>query len=197
MVPGEPPAPLAVAVDHLAELAPNGVPDATTKTPTVGAAYLGHENPHFPLDASSSPWCHRPSEPTGGGVTHLNQRSDIMRSRLKIYCNVMTRCLTALSFAAGEELGPVHLYGNLIDLRLPTLGIRRTSASSPGTDSLRRGHFFKDGVNEGQIELFHNTCIVLDPGAKVDNPNGLTDAGYAYFIHPEESQPRRGFNNIL
>jgi hypothetical protein len=38
---------------------------------------------------------------------------------------------------------------------------------------------------------------VLDPGAKVDNPDGLTDAGYAYFIHPEESQPRRAFNNIL
>ena len=51
MVPGEPPAPLAVAVDHLAELAPNGVPDATAKTPTVGAAYLGHENP--PLSRSA------------------------------------------------------------------------------------------------------------------------------------------------
>jgi hypothetical protein len=122
---------------------------------------------------------------------------EALTGNAKIYCNVMTRCLTALSFAAGEELGPVYLYGNLIDLRLPTLGIRRTSASSPGTDSLRRGHFFKDGVNEGQIELFHNTCIVLDPGAKVDNPDGLTDAGYAYFIHPEESQPRRAFNNIL
>ena len=47
-MPGEPPAPLAVAVDHLAELAPNGVPDATAKTPTVGAAYLGHETPHSP-----------------------------------------------------------------------------------------------------------------------------------------------------
>jgi hypothetical protein len=38
---------------------------------------------------------------------------------------------------------------------------------------------------------------VLDPGAKVDNPDGLTDAGYAYFIHPEDSLPRRAFNNIL
>ncbi len=115
----------------------------------------------------------------------------------KIYCNVMTRCLTALSFAAGEQFGPVYLYGNLIDLRLPTLGIRRTSVDSPGTDSLRRGHFFKDGADEGRIELFHNTCIVLDPGAKVDNTDSLTDAGYAYFIHPEDSLPRRALNNIL
>lgn len=115
----------------------------------------------------------------------------------KIYCNVLTRCLTALSFAAGEKFGPVYLYGNLIDLRLPTLGIRRTHVGSGGTDSLRRGHFFKDGADEGEIELFHNTCIVLDPGAKVDNPEGITDAGYAYFIHPEESKPRRAFNNIL
>jgi hypothetical protein len=115
----------------------------------------------------------------------------------QVYCNVMTRCLTALSFAAGEKFGPVYLYGNLIDLRLPTLGIRRTSIDSPGTDSLRRGHFFKDGADEGRIELFHNTCIVLDPGAKVDNPDGLTDAGYAYFIHPEHSLPRTALNNIL
>ena len=122
---------------------------------------------------------------------------EALTGNAKVYCNVLTQCLTALSFAANETLGPVYLYGNLIDLRLPTLGIRRTRVDSPGTDSLRRGHFFKDGVDEGIIELFHNTCIVLDPGAKVDNPDGLTDAGYAYFIHPEQSLPRRAFNNIL
>jgi hypothetical protein len=116
----------------------------------------------------------------------------------KIYCNVMTQCLTALSFAATETLGPVYLYGNLIDLRRPTLGIRPKTAGSPATDSLRQGHFFKDGVDEGVIELFHNTCIVLDPGAKVDNPDGLTDAGYSYFINlGANSEPRRAFNNIL
>jgi hypothetical protein len=55
----------------------------------------------------------------------------------KIYCNVMTQCLTALSFAA-NEVGPVHIYGNLFDLREPTLGRRPTGGAVP--DSLRQGH---------------------------------------------------------
>jgi hypothetical protein len=119
-------------------------------------------------------------------------------SNAKIYCNVMTQCLTALSFAATEALGPVYLYGNLIDIRRPTLGVRRKTAGSPGTDSLRQGHFFKDGVDEGVIELFHNTCVVLDPGAKGDNPDDLTDAGYSYFVNlGANSKRRRAFNNIL
>jgi hypothetical protein len=55
------------------------------------------------------------------------------------------------------------VYGNLIDIRQPTLGIRPKKETGV-PDSLRQGHFFKDGANEGQIELFHNTCVVLDPG---------------------------------
>ena len=114
----------------------------------------------------------------------------------KIFCNVMTHCLTALSFASGKKLGPVYVYGNLIDIRRPTLGIRpKTETGVP--DSLRQGHFFKDGVNEGRIELFHNTCVVLDPGARGDDLADLTDAGFSYFINIGESEPRRAFNNIM
>ena len=114
----------------------------------------------------------------------------------KIFCNVMTQCLTALSFATGKKLGPVHVYGNLIDIRRPTLGVRpKTETGAP--DSLRQGHFFKDGVNEGRIELFHNTCVVLDPGAKGDDLADLTDAGFSYFINIGASEPRQAFNNIL
>jgi hypothetical protein len=115
----------------------------------------------------------------------------------KIYCNVMTQCLTALSFASTKAVGPVYLYGNLIDIRRPTLGVRpKTAGGVP--DSLRQGHFFKDGVDEGVIELFHNTCVVLNPGAKGDNPADLTDAGYSYFVNiGPHSKQRRAFNNIL
>jgi hypothetical protein len=119
-------------------------------------------------------------------------------SNAKIFCNVMTQCLTALSFASTKTLGPVYLYGNLIDIRRPTLGVRRKTAGSTASDSLRQGHFFKDGADEGVIELFHNTCVVLDPGAKGDNPDDLTDAGYSYFVNiGANSQQRRAFNNIL
>ena len=66
-----------------------------------------------------------------------------------------------------KTVGPVHIYGNLFDIREPTLGKRPTGEGWP--DSLRQGHFFKDGANEGPIFLFHNTCLVFDPGAKGDD----------------------------
>jgi hypothetical protein len=114
----------------------------------------------------------------------------------KIFCNVMTQCLTALSFASEKTLGPVYVYGNLIDIRQPTLGIRPKKENGV-PDSLRQGHFFKDGVNEGQIVLFHNTCVVLDPGGRGDDLTEITDAGFSYFINIDESEPRRAFNNIM
>ena len=110
----------------------------------------------------------------------------------EIFCNVMTKCLTALNFAEGPD-GIVYLYGNLIDIREPTLGRR---PSGDGTaDSLRQGHFFKHDFNDGNIELLHNTCLVLDPGARGDEP--VNRAGFAYYRSVGLTQERRSFNNIL
>ena len=113
----------------------------------------------------------------------------------KIYCNVMTQSLTALSFAPTKKVGPVHIYGNLFDVREPTLGKRPTGEGLP--DSLRQGHFFKDGANEGSIFLFHNTCLVFNPGAKGDDLTDLNDAGFAYYSTIGTSEPRPAYNNIF
>jgi hypothetical protein len=114
----------------------------------------------------------------------------------EIYCNVMTQCLTALSFAA-KRVGIVHIYANLFDIREPTLGVRPpTDVGAP--DALRQGHFFKDGADEGEIELFHNTCVVLDPGAKGDDFGDANLAGFSYFANIGKGlEPRRAFNNIF
>jgi predicted Rdx family selenoprotein len=114
----------------------------------------------------------------------------------KIYCNVVTQCLTALSFAA-PPVGPVHIYGNLIDIREPTLGTRPSGKGTGIRESLRQGHFFKDGADEGFIYLFHNTCLVLDPGAQGDDLAELTDAGFSYYVNIGASKPRLAFNNIM
>jgi len=113
----------------------------------------------------------------------------------KIYCNVMTQCLTGLSFAPQKKVGPVHIYGNLFDLREPTLGRRPTGGEVP--DSLRQGQFFKDGANEGSIFLFHNTCLVFDPGAKGDDREDLNRAGFSYYATIGTSDPRPAYNNIF
>jgi hypothetical protein len=114
----------------------------------------------------------------------------------KIYCNVVTQCLTALSFAS-PAVGQVYLYGNLIDIRRPTLGKRPTGEDTGVPDSLRQGHFFKDGADEGPVALFHNTCLVLDPGARGDDRTELNDAGFAYYATIGNSDPRQAFNNIM
>jgi hypothetical protein len=121
---------------------------------------------------------------------------DAETTNARIFCNVMTQCLTALSFASEKTLGPVYVFGNLIDIRQPTLGIRPRKATG-APESLRQGQFFKDGANEGRIELFHNTCVVLDPGAAGDNLADITDAGFSNFVNNGASEPRRAFDNIM
>lgn len=123
--------------------------------------------------------------------------ADAQTKNAKIFCNVMTKCLTALSFAA-RRLDVVYIYGNLFDLREPTLGIRPSGPDTGVTDSLRQGHFFKDGADEGPIELFHNTCVVLDPGANGTDFSAANDAGFSYYVTIGKGEdPRRAFNNIL
>jgi len=116
----------------------------------------------------------------------------------EIYCNVLTQCLTALSFAARKAVGPVHVYGNLIDVRRPTLAKRPAAADSGILDSLKQGHFFKDGADEGEISLFHNTLLVRDPGVLGDDVEDGNDAGFAYFATIGRGEkPRTAFNNIM
>jgi hypothetical protein len=62
-----------VAVDHLAELAPDRVPDTTAQAATVGAGHLGHGLTALPIDASSSPWCHRPAGSACVSKRHCKQ----------------------------------------------------------------------------------------------------------------------------
>jgi hypothetical protein len=119
---------------------------------------------------------------------------DAETEKAEIFCNVMTKCLTAFSFA-NKPVGIVYIYGNLIDIREPTLGRRPSGDTTP--DSLRQGHFFKDGLNEGPIELFHNTCLVLDPGAKGEEYGDLNRAGFGYYRTIGQSKERRSFNNIM
>ena len=117
----------------------------------------------------------------------------------KIYCNVMAQCLTALSFASKKAIeGPVYIYGNLIDIRQPTLGKRPSGNDTGVPKSLRQGLFFKDGADEGLIDLFHNTCLVLNLGALEDDLSGANDAGFSYYrTIGLGKHPRTAFNNIM
>jgi hypothetical protein len=132
-------------------------------------------------------------------VHNLNDDSVIVAGKpsadeVRIYRNAITQCLTALSFAGGSA-GQVYIYRNLFDIRLPTLGIRPRATGEQR--SLRQGLFYKDGTNEGPFDLFHNTCIILDPGqigAAGDEP---VDAGFAHYKERTGAGVRRAFNNVF
>ena len=122
--------------------------------------------------------------------------------------NVITKSLTAFSFADGTPTGQVYIYRNLIDLRLPTAGVRPAKHDQP-RQSLRRGQFFKMGGGaagrpEGPIDLFHNTCLVLAPGTTgdfnaADPSEDLGNAfAFTHFVENTDQDGRRtSYNNIF
>jgi hypothetical protein len=112
----------------------------------------------------------------------------------QIYQNVITQCMTVPSFGADTVLGHTYFYRNLVDLRMPTAGIRPAIAQDPR--SLRNGHFYKgDAIEEGPFDLFHNTCLVLDPGGI--GKDDLTRGFAHYSGEIEHGGQRRAYNNIF
>jgi hypothetical protein len=132
-------------------------------------------------------------------VHNLNDDSVIIdghptATRVKVYRNVLTQCLTALSFAGGTA-GQVWIYRNLFDIRRPTLGIRPRSAGEQ--QSLRQGLFYKNGESKGPFDLFHNTCVVLDPGQVGAQGLDPAQAGFAHYKQIVGGGLRRSFNNVF
>ena len=94
-----------------------------------------------------------------------------------IYRNVITQVLTVFSFASETPLGQMRIFRNLIDIREPTLGIRR---GKPGDIPFRMGQFYKSNGLEGKIDWWHNTCLVLNAGASsVPTGSSRTSTGPA------------------
>jgi hypothetical protein len=111
----------------------------------------------------------------------------------KIYQNVITQCMTVPSFGADGELGQTYFYRNLVDIRTPIAGIRPAFEGDPR--SLRNGHFYKGDAVEGPFDLFHNTCLVLDPGGP--GKDDLTRGFAHYSGQIEHGGRRRAHNNIF
>lgn len=112
----------------------------------------------------------------------------------RIYDNVITQCLTALSFDGGS-VGQIYIFRNLIDIRRPTLGVRPRNRTEQR--SLRYGQFYKDGSNEGPFDLFHNTCVVVDPGAVGAAREEIVLAGFGHYKPLTGAARRRAYNNIF
>jgi hypothetical protein len=136
----------------------------------------------------------------GSDALYMGSDETVTTDDARIYRNVITQCLSALSFAAKDPLGHVRIFRNLFDLRQPTLGIR---PRHDGDNPMRQGQLFKSNGPEGPIDLWHNTCLTLNAGAKVVDGEAVdhNDAGFSHYANLQEGGDlagrRRAFNNIF
>jgi hypothetical protein len=134
-----------------------------------------------------------------------------LTANVKIYQNVITNVLNAISFAGecpdnqpnGDKCvktigGSRYIYRNLIDLRGPTAGIRPRCSVSTKTcdknDVWRFGNPTKSNHPDGPYDLFQNTFLVYKQIGQASflhyaNTNRL-DLGFANYR-------RRSLNNIF
>jgi hypothetical protein len=131
---------------------------------------------------------------SGDDVAEPNDEQPLTHNA-RIYRNVVTRTLTALSFAGGRA-GQVYIFRNLFDLRVPTLGIRPTG-QQPNQHSLRQSTFYKDGDNEGPFDLMYNTCVVLDAGGVGALRDRMVAAAFAHYRPLTGASQRRSYNNVF
>jgi hypothetical protein len=138
-------------------------------------------------------WIHNMND--DGLIVDLAETQD-----LEVSQNVIMRCLEALSFARTKPEnigGSRRVHRNLIDLRLPTTGIRPRPChhlavddeENPDGGVFRFGQLYKGNAPDGPLDLFQNTVLVAQQG------------GNAGIQHYRDSDPinktRRSFNNIF
>lgn len=125
-------------------------------------------------------------------INNLNDEALIIDSvktnNLQIFQNVITQCLSAISFAGPQLSGETFVYRNLIDLRRPTAGTRPRQLGDKNV--FRFGHIYKSGdkVVDGPLDLFQNTCLVFRQNEQ---------ASYSHYSITRGTHRRRSFNNIF
>jgi hypothetical protein len=109
-----------------------------------------------------------------------------------VYCNIVTRCQTAMSFASDVVGGPYRIFRNLFDLRQPIAAVRpRPLNDIRGQGpSFRFGQMYKgsDDADDGPIDFFQNTCLLKSQTGR---------AAFQLYRASIPVGPRRSFNNIV
>jgi hypothetical protein len=109
-----------------------------------------------------------------------------------VHQNVMTKCLSAISFANDKIGSKRFICRNLIDLRRP-IAFRRPAHPDDQSEGgpfkvVEHGHLYKSNPPDGPVDFFHNTFLVLGQ----DN-----QAAYQHYTGLKSAGVRRSFNNIF
>src|SRR5262249_50062549 len=88
---------------------------------------------------------------------------------IRVHENLFRQVLNPISFALGETGGPVFIYRNVIDQRVPTRGYRTLPPDAPAPYIWRYGATFKFGDADDDdpvkgslappLNFYHNTII--------------------------------------
>ena len=102
---------------------------------------------------------------------------------------MITRSLSAISFANKPRGGRRLIYRNLIDLREPTAG-NRPRRKRRDRGALRYGHLYKSSDPDGPWELFQNTFVGSAPQPKFK-------ATFAHLRATAGASAHRALNNLF
>ena len=87
-------------------------------------------------------------------------------SNAHIHHNLIRQALNAVSFALEKGGGPIYIYRNVIDQRLPTRGYRVLAPDAPAPHIWRYGASYKNGHPMPDVFVYQNTFIASHPDDK-------------------------------
>ena len=83
-------------------------------------------------------------------------------SNARVFKNLMRQVLHPFSFALEQHGGPVYIYRNVIDQRLPTHGHRTLPPDAPAAHVSRYGASYKTGFPMPATYVYQNTFVGAD-----------------------------------
>ena len=87
-------------------------------------------------------------------------------SNAHVYKNLIRQALHPISFALEQGGGPIFVYRNVIDQRLPTRGFRTLPPDAPAPHIWRYGTTYKLGHPMPDVSVYQNTLISSHPDDK-------------------------------
>jgi hypothetical protein len=114
-----------------------------------------------------------------------------------VYKNLFRQVLHPFSFALSKELeevgGPIFIYRNVIDQRLPTRGYRVLPDDAPAPHIFRYGTSYKTGHPMPGVHIYQNTFVAADRDDKATALSLLFDDSDL----STDTEPRVHLNNLL
>ncbi len=110
---------------------------------------------------------------------------------IRVHENLFRQVLQPFSFALDQPGGPLFIYRNVIDQRVPTRGYRILPPDAPAPFVWRYGASFKMGNPVPAFHYYQNTILSSHPD---DKASALT---LAFAAAPEAPAPARSYFNNL